>query len=220
LASEYLPLAKHLAKRYGHDNTHAEDLVQVASIGLLKAIDRFDPDRGIAFSSFATPTILGELKRYFRDKSWTVRAPRDLQELTLKVARAGEQLETELGRAPTAAQVAERIGATVEQVLDARVAASARRGVSLDRPAGDDDGATLGETYGVIDRDLSRAEDAVTVQRLMGVLGERERLILRLRFTDDLTQAEIAARLGVSQMHVSRLIRQSITRLQVAAGEA
>ena len=215
-----MPLARHLARRYGRDSSQAEDLEQVASLGLLKAIDRFDPDRGIAFSSFATPTILGELKRYFRDKSWTVRVPRDLQELSLKVARAADELETELGRAPTAAQVAERVGVTVEQVLDARVAASARRGVSLDRPGGDDDddGATLGETFGVTDRALDLAEDAVTVERLMTVLSERDRLVLRLRFADDLTQAEIGERLGISQMHVSRLIRQSIAQLQAAAG--
>ena len=195
--------------------------MQVASLGLLHAIDRFDPDRGIAFSSFATPTILGEIKRYFRDKSWTVRVPRDLQELSLKVARAGEELEIELGRVPTAAQVAERTGATVEQVLDARVAASARKGVSLDRPGGDgeDGGASLGESFGVVDHALARAEAAVTVERLMTVLGERERLILKLRFVNDLTQAEIGERLGLSQMHVSRLIRQSIAQLQIAAGE-
>jgi RNA polymerase sigma-B factor len=222
LASEFLPLAKHLARRYGRDNSQAEDLVQVASLGLLKAIDRFDPDRGIAFSSFAAPTILGELKRYFRDKSWTVRVPRDLQELWLKVARAADELERELGRAPTAGQVAERVGVTVEQVLDARVAASARTGVSLDRPGGDgdDEGASLGETFGVADRALELAEDAVTVERLMTVLSERDRLALRLRFADDLTQAEIGQRLGISQMHVSRVIRQAITQLQAAAGEA
>jgi RNA polymerase sigma-B factor len=221
LASQFLPLARHLANRYGYDNPQAEDLVQVASIGLLKSIDRFDPDRGVPFPAFATPTILGELKRYFRDKSWTVRAPRELQELSIKVARAGDDLEAELGRVPTAAQVAERIGGTIEQVLDAHVAASARRGVSLDRPGGDggDESASLGETYGVIDHALSRAEDAVTVERLMSVLGERERLLLRLRFVEDLTQVEIAEQLGISQMHVSRLIRQSIVRLQIAAGE-
>jgi RNA polymerase sigma-B factor len=221
LASEFLPLARHLARRYGHDSSLADDLVQVASLGLLKAIDRFDPDRGIAFSSFATPTILGELKRYFRDKSWTVRVPRDLQELSLKVARAADALETELGRTPTAAQVADRLDVTIEQVLDARVAMSARRGVSLDRPAGDadDEGASLAESFGVVDEALERAEDTVTVERLLTVLDERERLILKLRFVNDLTQAEIGARLGISQMHVSRLIRRSITRLQLAAGE-
>ena len=215
----FLPLAKHLARRYGRESWHAEDLVQVASLGLLKAIDRFDAERGIAFSSFATPTIVGELKRYFRDKSWTVRVPRDLQELTLNVNRAADELEGELGRAPTAAQVADRLGVTVEQVLEARVAASARHGLSLERPGGDsdDEDATLGDRLGAVDDDLARAEDTVTVQRLMSSLAERERTILHLRFHEDLTQMEIAQRLGLSQMHVSRLIRQSITRLRAEA---
>jgi RNA polymerase sigma-B factor len=219
LVDRFLPLAKHLARRYGRDSWHAEDLVQVASLGLLKAIDRFDADRGIAFSSFATPTIVGELKRYFRDKSWTVRVPRELQELSLNVNRAADALEGELGRAPTAAQVADRVGVSVEHVLEARVAASARHGLSLERPGGDsdDEDATLGDRLGVVDEDLSRAEDTVTVQRLMSSLAERERTILHLRFHEDLTQSEIAQRLGLSQMHVSRLIRQSITRLRAEA---
>jgi RNA polymerase sigma-B factor len=220
LVERFLPLAKHLARRYGRESQHAEDLVQVASLGLLKAIDRFDLDREIAFASFATPTIIGELKRYFRDKSWTVRVPRDLQELTLKVNRTADELEGELGRAPTAAQVADRVGVTVEEVLEARVAASARHGLSLDRPGGesDDEDASLGDRLGVVDESLSRTEDAVTVERLMASLAERERTILHLRFHEDLTQMEIAQRLGLSQMHVSRLIRQSITRLRAAAG--
>jgi RNA polymerase sigma-B factor len=219
LVERFLPLAKHLARRYGRESRHAEDLEQVASLALLKAIDRFDADRGIAFTSFATPTIVGELKRYFRDKSWTVRVPRDLQELTLNVNRAVDALETELGRAPTAAQVADRLDVTVEQVLEARVAASARHGVSLDRPGGDgdDEDSTLGDRLGVVDESLSRTEDSVTVERLMATLAERERTILHLRFHEDLTQVEIAERLGISQMHVSRLIRRSITRLQAAA---
>jgi RNA polymerase sigma-B factor len=220
LVSRFLPLAQHLARRYGRDGAHAEDLVQVASLGLLKAIERFDPDREIAFSSFATPTIVGELKRYFRDKSWTVRVPRDLQERSLAVRRATDELETELGRSPTAAQVAQRVGASVEEVLEARVAAGARQGVSLDRPSvdGDDSETTLADRLGVNDEALARAEDTVTVEHLMSVLSERDRTILQLRFHEDLTQAEIGERLGISQMHVSRLIRQSITRLRAAAG--
>ena len=220
LVARFLPLAKHLARRYGRDSYHADDLFQVASLGLLKAIDRFDADRGIAFSSFATPTIVGELKRYFRDKSWTVRVPRDLQDRTLNVQRAADELEGELGRVPTAAQVAERVGLTVEAVLEARVAASARHGLSLERPGGDgdDEVSTLGDRLGGVDESLSRAEDTVTVERLMSCLAERERTILHLRFHEDLTQMEIAERLGLSQMHVSRLIRQSITRLRAEAG--
>jgi RNA polymerase sigma-B factor len=199
---------------------HAEDVLQVASIGLLKAIDRYDPDRGIAFTSFATPTILGEIKRYFRDKSWAVRVPRELQELSMKVGRATEELESHLGRPPTAAELAGRVGSSIEDVLEARVAATARYGVSLDRPSGsDEDGeTTIGARFAVNDHELARVEDDVTVQRLMAHLDDREREILRLRFQEDMTQAEIGERLGVSQMHVSRLIRRSIATLSALAG--
>jgi RNA polymerase sigma-B factor len=194
--------------------------MQVASIGLLNAIDRFDPAREIAFSSFAVPTILGEIKRYFfRDKGWSVRVPRDLQERALTIERVSDELERELGRTPTAAQLAERMDVTVEQVLEARLAGSAHHGVSLNRARGDedDDGHSLVDTLGYTDEDLSRAEDAVTVERLMASLDERERAVLNLRFKDDLTQAEIGARVAVSQMHVSRILRQAIERLRAAA---
>ena len=221
LVDEFLPLARHLAKRYGRESPQAEDLFQVASMGLLKAIDRFDPELGNAFTSFATPTILGEIKRYFRDKSWTVRVPRDLQERSLHVSRATDDLESELGRAPTASEVAERTGSSIEQVLEARVAASARHGLSLDHPDGggdgDNDGTSVAARFGVTDVALARAEDTATVERLMASLDERQRTILRLRFHEDLTQAEIGQQLGISQMHVSRLIRQSITRLRTIA---
>ena len=219
MVEEFLPLARHLVKRYGRDNRHAEDLFQVASMGLLKAIDRFDPELGNAFTSFATPTILGEIKRYFRDKSWTVRV-RDLQELSLNVTRAADELESELGRAPTASEVAERTGSSVELVLEARVAASARHGLSLDHPGGGDtdaEGTSIAARFGVTDAALARAEDTATVERLMACLDERERTILQLRFHQDLTQAEIGEQLGISQMHVSRLIRKSITRLRTIA---
>jgi RNA polymerase sigma-B factor len=219
LVDEFLPLARHLVRRYGRENRHAEDLFQVASMGLLKAIDRFDPELGNAFTTFAAPTILGEIKRYFRDKSWTVRVPRDLQELALKVSRVTDELERELGRIPTASEVAERTGSSVEHVLEARVAAGARHGLSLDRPGGDadDEGASIAARFGVTDAALARAEDTATVEQLVVCLGERERTILHLRFHEDLTQAEIGHRLGISQMHVSRLIRESIARLRTIA---
>jgi RNA polymerase sigma-B factor len=219
LVEEFLPLARHLVKRYGRENRHAEDLFQVASMGLLKAIDRFDPELGNAFTSFATPTILGEIKRYFRDKSWTVRVPRDLQELSLNVSRATDELEREHGRVPTAFEVAGRTGVSVEQVLEARVAASARHGLSLDFTGGgeDDEGSSIAARFGVTDVALARAEDTATVERLMACLDERARTILHLRFREDLTQAEIGEQLGISQMHVSRLIRQSIARLRTIA---
>ena len=220
LVERFLPLARQLARRYQRGSEQLDDLVQVASLGLLKAIDRFDPSRETAFSSFAVPTILGELKRHFRDKGWSVRVPRDLQELALKLDSVGEELARELGRAATPAEIAERTGSTLEQVLEAREAAGAYRAVSLDRPRDDDDESdSIGVAVGIEDPGFRVAEDAATVQRLMRVLSDREREVLRLRFAEDLTQAEIGERVGVSQMHVSRIIRQAVNRLQEAAGE-
>jgi RNA polymerase sigma-B factor len=219
LVERFLPLARQLARRYQHGGEQLDDLVQVASLGLLKAIDRFDPSRETAFSSFAVPTILGELKRHFRDKGWSVRVPRDLQELSVRVDRVTEQLGRELGRAPTLAEVAERTGASEEQVLEAREAAGAYRAVSLDRPRDDDEEGegSMAATMGSEDPGFGVAEDAATVERLMRVLSDREREVLRLRFAEDLTQSEIGARVGVSQMHVSRLIRQAVAQLRVEA---
>jgi RNA polymerase sigma-B factor len=223
LVERFLPLARQLARRYQHGGEQLDDLVQVASLGLLKAIDRFDPARETAFSSFAVPTILGELKRHFRDKGWSVRVPRDLQELSVRVERVTEMLGRELGRAPTLAEVAQRTGNTEEQVLEAREAAGAYRAISLDRPREDDEDGegSMGATMGTEDPGFAVAEDAATVERLMRVLSEREREVLRLRFAEDLTQSEIGARVGVSQMHVSRLIRQAVAqlRLEAEAGE-
>jgi RNA polymerase sigma-B factor len=221
LVERFLPLARQLARRYQRGGEPLDDLVQVASLGLLKAIDRFEPDRDTAFSSFAVPTILGELKRHFRDRGWSVRVPRDLQELSVRVERVAEELSRELGRAPTPAEIADNIGVTTEQVLEAREAAGAYRAVSLDRPRDDDDeGDGMAETMGVEDPGFGLAEDAATVERLMAVLTDREREVLRLRFAEDLTQSEIGARVGVSQMHVSRLIRQAVARLREAAEDA
>ena len=216
LVARFLPLARQLARRYQRGGEQLDDLVQVASLGLLKAIDRFDPARETAFSSFAVPTILGELKRHFRDKGWSVRVPRDLQELAVKVDRVGDDMSRELGRAPTPAEIAQRTGTTLEQVLEAREASAAYRAVSLDRPRTDDeeDGDSYADAVGAEDPGFRLAEHSATVERLMLVLSEREREVLRLRFEEDLTQSEIGQRVGVSQMHVSRLIRQSIARLR------
>jgi RNA polymerase sigma-B factor len=216
LVRRFLPLARKLARRYHRGAEPLDDLTQVASLGLLKAIDRFDPARPTAFSSFAVPTIIGELKRHFRDKGWSVRVPRELQELVLKLEPASEQLARELGRAATPAEIAERTGSTVELVLEAREAAGAYRAVSLDRPRDDEEGGGASE-HGVEDPGFAVAEDAATIEHLMRVLDEREREVLRLRFDEDLTQAEIGERIGVSQMHVSRIIRGAIARLQRAA---
>jgi len=218
LVERFLPLAQQLARRYARSNEPLDDLIQVASLGLLKAIDRFDPTRPTAFSSFAVPTILGELKRHFRDKSWSLRVPRDLQELAFRVERVADELESELRRAPTADEIAEHVGVRTEQVLDAREAAGAYRAVSLDRPRDDAEaGDELVDGIGVEDPGYHLADEAATVERLMSVLSDREREILRLRFAEDLTQSEIGARLGLSQMHISRLIRHAVAQLQHAA---
>jgi RNA polymerase sigma-B factor len=220
LVQRFLPLARQLARRYQRGGEPLDDLIQVASLGLLKAIDRFDPTRETAFSSFAVPTILGELKRHFRDKGWSVRVPRDLQELAVRLEPTSEALTRELGRVATPGELAERLGVTLEQLLEAREATGAYRAVSLDRPRDDDeDGDGLGVAFGVEDPGFGEAEDAATVARLMRVLSDREREVLRLRFEEDLTQAEIGTRIGVSQMHVSRIIRQAIVRLREAARE-
>jgi RNA polymerase sigma-B factor len=217
LVERFLPLARQLARRYQRGGEPLDDLIQVASLGLLKAIDRFEPDRPTAFSSFAVPTILGELKRHFRDRGWSVRVPRDLQEMSVRVDKVADTMGRRLGRAPTAAEIAAEIGTTTERVLEAREAAGAYRAVSLDRPREDDEGEGMAETFGVDDPGFGLAEDAATVESLMAVLSDREREVLRLRFAEDLTQSEIGARVGVSQMHVSRLIRQAVARLRAAA---
>src|SRR5215208_1819244 len=221
LVERFLPLARQLARRYQHGGEQLDDLIQVASLGLLKAIDRFDPARETAFSSFAVPTILGELKRHFRDKGWSVRVPRDLQELAVRVDRVTDELSRQLGRAPSVGEIAEQIGTTAEQVLEAREASAAYRAVSLDRTRDEDDENDTGMAahVGIEDPGFGVAEDAATVERLMRVLSEREREVLRLRFAEDLTQSEIGSRVGVSQMHVSRLIRHAVAQLREAAAE-
>jgi RNA polymerase sigma-B factor len=215
LFARYLPLARSLAARYRHTSEPFDDLLQVASMGLLKALERYDPQRGYAFSSFAVPTILGELRRHLRDHTWSVHVPRDLQELGGRLTPAGEELASELGRPPTIAELAERVGVTEEEVLDAREAVAAHSPASLDeRVSGEEQSATLGEMLGGEDAALETAEDAILVDHYLAHLPARSREVLRLRFEEDLKQREIGAILGVSQMHVSRLIRQSLEQLQ------
>jgi RNA polymerase sigma-B factor len=218
LVERFLPLAIQLARRYRHGAEPLEDLVQVASLGLLKAIDRYDPERGTAFSSFAVPTIAGELKRYFRDKGWAIRVPRDLQELAQRVDRTADRLAPELGRAPTVSEIADELGLTVEQVLEAREAATAQRAESLDRPIGEaGDAISVIDTLGAPEPGYLQIEHAATLEAMLAVLSERDREVLRLRFEEDLTQSEIGRRVGVSQMHVSRLLREAITLLRETA---
>ncbi len=219
LVERYLPLARHVAARYRGGSEPIEDLEQVASLALVKAIDRFDPSRGASFSSYAVPTISGELRRHFRDHTWALRVPRDLQELAVKVGKAESALQLELGRAPTAAEVADRLDCSVEQLLEARDAAGANRMSSLDAPVSsdDDEGASLADLLGAEDEGLAGVERALTVDSALEALDEREREILRLRFQEELTQAAIGERVGLSQMHVSRLIRQALETLRAAA---
>jgi len=215
LIERYMPLARSLALRYRRASEPLDDLVQVASVGLVKAVDRWDPDRGLAFSSYAVPTILGELRRYFRDSTWDVRPARDLQELCLAVEEARESLWSELGRSPTVSDIAGHVGRAPEQVVEALQATEGRSLRSLDAPVHEEEGdsASAGELIGDDDPEFDRVEAGVTIERLTAVLDERAREILRLRFQEDLLQSEIAEQVGCSQMHVSRIIRSSLEKL-------
>jgi len=219
LIERYLPLARHVAARYRGGSEPIEDLEQVASLALVKAIDRFDASRGTSFSSYAVPTISGELRRHFRDHTWALRVPRDLQELAVKVGKAEGRLQLELGRAPTASELADHLDCTVEELLEARDAAGANHMSSLDAPVASDDdaGASLADMLGSDDEELEHVERALTVDSALEGLDARGREILRLRFQEELTQAAIGERIGLSQMHVSRLIRQALETLRAAS---
>jgi RNA polymerase sigma-B factor len=221
LVERYLPLARRLARRYQHTDEPIEDLIQVASIGLLKAVDRFDCSREVMFSSYAVPTILGELKRHFRDRTWSVRVPRDLQELALRVDQTVTRMSLGERHSPTVSEIARVVEASEEQVLEALEAMGAYRASSLDAPRStrDEETETAAEALGWNDRGFDRAEERATLEPLMGRISERERTVLRLRFGDDLTQAEIGERIGVSQMQVSRLIRQALVRLRAGVDD-
>jgi len=215
LVERFLPLARSLARRYEHPGEPLEDLVQVASLALVRAIDRFEPQRGYAFTSFAVPTIVGELKRHFRDRTWAVRPPRELQELSLRLDHVAGALSQRLDRAPTVSELAGMVGTDEEHVVEALQARAGRSALSLQAPGADDEcGPTLEDELGGEDDGYEQAESRVTLDRLMTMLPARDREVLRLRFGADMTQAEIGALLGVSQMQVSRIIRQGIARLR------
>jgi RNA polymerase sigma-B factor len=223
LVLRFMPLARQLAGRYRGAGEQQDDLVQVACLGLLKAVDRFEPERGYVFTKYAVPTMLGELKRHFRDKGWSVHVPRATQELVLKVSEALSTLPSKLGRSPKPRDVAAFLGVSVEEVLEAMEAATAYEATSLDapRPGSDDDGGwTLGDMVAEEDHGYELVEIGEALRGSMHALPDRERLILKLRFEQDLTQAEIADHVGVSQMHVSRLLRRSLDRLAAAGAEA
>ena len=222
LVKRFLPFARDLALRYSYTEEPLDDLLQVASVGLVKAIDRFDPDRGAKFTSYAAPTILGELKRHFRDEGWALHMPRGLQERTLAVSRETETLSKRLGRSPKPREVAQAIGCSVERVLEAQEAAARYEAASLDAPAvrSDDEAAALVDQIGAEDSAYELVEDRDAIASIWSALPEVERKAIELRFLSDLTQREIGERLGYSQMHVSRLLRRALSRLEDAAAAA
>lgn len=219
LVERYLPLTRSLARRYMRSSEPFEDLMQVASLGLVKALDRFDAARGYRFAAFAVPTILGELRRYFRDSAWSVHVPRGAQERALRVEDARQQLTSATGRAPTVAHIAQYLEVSMEEVLSSLQASQAYSTLSLDapRPTTDDETDSYGESLGAEDERFERVEADVVISDALRHLPARERRILYLRFVKDLTQSEIAARVGLSQMQISRLLRRSLEQLRAYA---
>jgi RNA polymerase sigma-B factor len=215
LVRRFLPLARKLARRYSGAREPFEDLLQVASLGLVKAVDRFDATRGTAFLSFAVPTILGELKRYFRDHGWALHVPRGAQEQAIKVEDAQRLLSSRAGRAPTIPELAQYLELSVEDVVESLETSRARHTASLDAPHDDGDGetGTLADCFGVVDSRLVLVDEKVTIAAAARRLSDRERWVVLLRFGEDLTQTEIAERVGVSQMQVSRILRRALARL-------
>jgi RNA polymerase sigma-B factor len=218
----YLPFAKSLALRYRGASESFDDLLQVASLGLVNAIDRFDAGRGAPFAAFAAPTILGELKRHFRDRVWTVRVPRGLHDRMAEVEKTIEELTVQLQRAPAVGEIAERLQLDPGEVLEVLEANHNRRPLSLDRPVGGEDAeeSPAAEWVGQRDEAYELVEDRLTLEEALPRLEERERLVLRLRFAEDMTQSQIAERIGHSQMHVSRILRRTLERIRDEVAES
>jgi RNA polymerase sigma-B factor len=210
----WLPLAQHLARRYGGRGEPADDLFQVAVVGLIKAVDRFQADRGVDFAAFAIPTIVGEIKRHFRDRTWAIRVPRRLQELRLEITAANNTLTHTLGRAPTVADVATHLGITEEEVLEGLEGARAYNTASLSTPLSEDGSTSLADTLGGDDHNFELAELRISLGPAIADLDEREQKIVALRFHGNLTQTEIADQIGISQMHVSRLLTKALAKLR------
>jgi RNA polymerase sigma-B factor len=222
LVVAHLNLVRFLAVRFANRGEPLDDLVQVGTVGLLKAIDRFDPERGVEFTTYATPTIVGEIKRYFRDKGWAVKVPRRLQELNLAVNRASDKLAIELGRSPTVRELAETLSAGEDEILEAQELGQAYNLLSLDSEVSgetDKKSQTLADTVGVSDAALDLLEDRANLERAFRVLTGRERVIIYLRFYESASQTEIAKRLNVSQMHVSRLQAKALEKLRAVLAE-
>ncbi len=214
----WLPLAKHLANRYTGRGEPTDDLIQTATVGLIKAIDRYDPAFGVDFGGFAIPTIVGELKRHFRDRTWSIRVPRRLQELRLAITAANSTLTNTLGRSPTVPDIAAHLGVTEEEVLEGLEGARAYNTTSLSTPISADGNTELGDTLGGDDHAFELVDVKIALGPAMDVLNERERTILTLRFYGNLTQAQIAQEVGISQMHVSRLITKALQKLRAHLG--
>ena len=217
LVEGYRSLVYFLARKFMNRGEPLDDIVQVGFLGLIKAIERFDPDLGNEFTTFATPTVTGEIKRYFRDKGWAIRFPRRLQELYQQVVRVNEALKNELNRQPSVAEVAERLGVSPDDVLEAMEMSPAKAPLSLNAPVSSDspdDGRSLSDAIGNIDTNLDRVEMRDVLRRAMEHLTPRERSIMAMRFYDEMSQSEIAKRLGISQMHVSRLQRAALDHLR------
>jgi len=216
----HLPLVEHCARRFRNRGEPYEDLVQVGTIGLLKSVDRFDTDRGVEFSTYATPTILGEIKRYFRDKGWAIRVPRRLQELRMQIGSTGAELTQRLGRSPTPRELAEAVGCSVEEILEGLESSNAYSTLSLDAGDSSDDGpASMLDSLGVMDVHLEHVEVRESLKPLLDGLDPREKRILLLRFFKNMTQSQIAEEIGVSQMHVSRLLTRTLEQLRASLEE-
>jgi RNA polymerase sigma-B factor len=214
----WLPMARHLANRYTGRGEPTDDLVQTATIGLIKAVDKFDPSFGVDFAGYAIPTIIGEIKRHFRDRTWSIRVPRRLQELRLSITAANSTLTHTLGRSPTVADIAVHLGVTEEEVLEGLEGARAYNATSLSTPIGAEGSTELGETLGGEDREYELAEIRVALGPALASLDEREQKILTLRFYGNLTQSQIAEQIGISQMHVSRLLTKALVKLRGQLG--
>ena len=222
IVTMHLPLASFLARRFRDRGESLDDLTQVATVGLIKAVDRFEPDRGVQFSTFATPTMVGEIKRHFRDKGWAIRVPRRLQELRLSISRATAELSQSTGRSPTVAELAAHLEVTDEDILEGMESAQAYATLSLDAASADgtEEGATLVETLGEDDPGLGEVEARQTLDPLLAGLPPRERAIIHMRFYENMTQSQIAERVGVSQMHVSRLLAKSLAQMRTELVDA
>jgi RNA polymerase sigma-B factor len=213
----HLPLVEHCARRFRNRGEPFEDLVQVGTIGLIKSVDRFDTERGVEFSTYATPTIIGEIKRYFRDKGWAIRVPRRLQELRMQITSATAELTQSLGRSPTPREIAESIGCSVEEIVEGLESSNAYATLSLDAGDENDDGApSMLDAIGIDDAGLEHVEIRESVKPLLEGLPEREKRILLLRFFKNMTQSQIATEIGVSQMHVSRLLTRTLEQLRAS----